>query len=122
MPRPTTHSLQGGSSVWPSALQQIMTPILPRPQGGSKGDGVVPSLSYSQGPFPSTTPPQRPSTTKTYVTKTSPHHDLSGLVKATYTLTASDHDYSDTDSGLGGGVTPSPNTTLTPSIMSSMTR
>ena len=54
--------------------------------------------------------------------KSFPHLGLSGLAKATDTLTASDHDYSDTDSGLGGGVTPSPNTTITPSIMSSMTR
>jgi len=102
-----------------------MTPILPRPEGGSEGDGVVPSLSYSQGMglSPSTTPVyHRPGTTKTYVIKSSPHLDLSGLGKATYTLTASDHDYSDTDSGLGGGVTPSPSTTLTPSIMSSRSR
>jgi len=77
--------------------------------------GVVPS--------PSTTPVyHRPGTTRTYVIKSSPHLDLSGLGKATYTLTASDHDYSDTDSGLGGGVTPSPNTTLTPSLMSSRSR
>ena len=54
--------------------------------------------------------------------KSFPHLVLSGLAKATDTLTASDHYYSYTDSGLGGGVTPSPNTTLTPSIMSSMTR
>lgn len=99
-----------------------MTPILPRPEGGSEGDdgGVVPYLSYSQCPSPSTTPVyHRPGTTKIYVIKSSPHLDLG---KATYTLTASDHDYSDTDSGLGGGVTPSPNTTLTPSIMSSRSR
>ena len=54
---------------------------------------MVPSLSYSQGPSPSTTPVyQRPGTTKTYVIKSSPHLDLSVLVKATFTLTASDHD------------------------------
>ena len=53
--------------------------------------------------------------------KSSPHLDFTGFSKA---LTTSDHDYSDTDSGLGGGVTPSPNTTLTPStaLMSSRTR
>merc|ERR550519_19541 len=102
-----------------------MTPILPRPDGGSEGDGVVPcSLSYSMGvaPSPSTTPVyHRPGNTRTYVIKSSPHLDLSGLGKGTYTLTA-EHDYSDTDSGLGGGVTPSPNTTLTPSLMSSRSR
>lgn len=77
-------------------------------------------------PSPSTTPVyHRPGSTRTYVIKSSPHLDLSGLGKATYhPLTTSDHDYSDTDSGLGGGVTPSPNTTLTPStsLMSSRTR
>jgi len=104
-----------------------MTPILPRPEGGSEGDGVVPSPSYSIGvaPSPSTTPVyHRPGTTRTYVIKSSPHLDLSMLGKDTYTLTTSDHDYSDTDSGLGGGVTPSPSTTLTPStsLLSSRTR
>jgi len=102
-----------------------MTPILPRPEGGSEGDGVVPSsLSYSiaVAPSPSTTPVyHRPSTARTYVIKSSPHLDLSGLGKGTYTLTASDHDYSDTDSGLGG-VTPSPSTSLTPSLVSSRSR
>jgi len=124
MPRPSSATPKG-SSVWPSALQQIMTPILPRPDGGSEGDGVVPcSLSYSMGvaPSPSTTPVyHRPGNARTYVIKSSPHLDLSGLGKGTYTLTA-EHDYSDTDSGLGGGVTPSPNTTLTPSLMSSRSR
>merc|ERR1719189_414102 len=73
-------------------------------------------------PSPSTTPVyHRPGNTRTYVIKSSPHLDLSGLGKGTYTLTA-EHDYSDTDSGLGGGVTPSPNTTLTPSLMSSRSR
>jgi len=86
---------------------------------------VVPSsLSYSiaVAPSPSTTPVyHRPSNARTYVIKSSPHLDLSGLGKGTYTLTASDHDYSDTDSGLGG-VTPSPSTTLTPSLVSSRSR
>jgi len=102
-----------------------MTPILPRPDGGSEGDGVVPcSLSYSMSvaPSPSTTPVyHRPGNARTYVIKSSPHLDLSGLGKGTYTLTA-EHDYSDTDSGLGGGVTPSPSTSLTPSLMSSRSR
>ena len=52
-----------------------------------------PALSYRQGTSPSTTPVyHRPGTTKTYVIKSSPHLDLSVLVKATFTLTASDHD------------------------------
>jgi len=96
---------------------------LPRPEGSSEGE-VISSPNYSLGiaPSPSTTPVyHRPGSSRTYVIKSSPHIDISG--KATYTLTA-EHDYSDTDSGLGGGITPSPNTVLTPStsLMSSRTR
>ena len=39
-----------------------------------------------------------------------------------HSLLGGDHDYSDTDSGLGGGVTPSPMSTNTPNLMSSAGR
>lgn len=123
MPRPAAQTPKG-SSVWPSSLQQIMTPILPRPDVGSEGDGVVSSPSYSLAivPSPSTTPVyHRPGTSRTYILKSSPHLELPGPMKGA--LNTSDHDYSDTDSGLGGGVTPSPNPSITPStLLSSRSR
>jgi len=84
MPRPKA----GGSSVWPSALQQIISPaaspghpqhILPRPsEMMMEGDAVVPVTHL--------TPSYR--ATRTYVIKSSPH-------------IGPEHDYSE-DSGLSG--------------------
>lgn len=107
-------SKQVGGSVWPSALQQIISPsmsphpqpILPRPDVlGSEGDAVVPHLATT------------PSYTRTYLLKSASPQLMSGHQVL---VSQPDHDYSE-DSGLGGSNTPS-HQMLTPVSVVSATR
>jgi len=59
-----------------------------------------------------------PSTTPVYTRNTRTYALLKNAVSPLVSVNGGDHDYSDTDSGLGGGVTPSPGT-CTPNTFSS---
>jgi hypothetical protein len=99
--------------VWPSALQQIMSPtshqqsILPKPMDSQEGvEQVVPAYHNTL------TPTYRPGPNhRTYIIKSSPH--VTSLVS-----TLPEHDYSE-DSGLGSTSTPVQNS-VTPSPSSSV--
>lgn len=87
--RPRVTNTPKSGSVWPSAMQQIL------PQPGLNTD-------LASSPSTASTTPTVYRATRTY-TALKP---VPGSV---------DHDYSDTDSGLGAGVTPSPVSSNTPS-------
>jgi len=84
------------SSVWPSVMQQIL------PRGGQELDT---DHGLSSPSTASTTPVYR--NTRTYAV-------LKPASSPALNLAGGDHDYSDTDSGLGAGITPSPASNTTP--------
>merc|ERR1719210_883838 len=108
MPKSSNTTTPKGSSVsvWPRTMQEI----LPRPRHDMEVDFGVAS------PSSASTTPTIPRATRTYAIKTGTPTGIG------HSLLGGDHDYSDTDSGLGGGVTPSPMSTNTPNLMSSAGR
>jgi len=98
MPRSQVTTPKAGSSVWPSAMQQI----LPKP--GHELDSPDCVLGPSSANI--TTPTIYKGTRTVLKPGVSPS-----------VMGGGDHDYSDTDSGLGAGVTPSPLSANTPNNM-----